>query len=169
MSDRNGEKPVGRIAPSEIQRFVFGVRYEPQHKLLDRFGTVIDEILRADGTPFGPDTFPVSGADALQYRLLNTETNSSLLINAQDTILQMPVMTRDGSRVNDWARDFEEYVLGPLRRTGGVKNIARYGVLLNFKEQEAALLKNPPVARYLSPDYPKANSLFLAFQPSPAG
>ena len=162
MPDKTGEK-LSRIAPAEIRRIAFGVRYEPQHKLLDNIGAVIDEILRADGTPFGPETFPLSEALPLQYRLLDNETGSFLAINSQDTILQISAKTRNGSQVNERGKDFQEYVLKPLRKIGGVKNIARYGVLLNFKEDKATSLKNPPIARYLSADFENANSLFIRF------
>jgi hypothetical protein len=64
-----------RLAPAEIQQLAFGVRYEPQYRVMDRIGTVIDEILRADGTPFGPETFPMTTATPQQYRLLEPETD----------------------------------------------------------------------------------------------
>jgi hypothetical protein len=164
MADKSGAiEKVSRIAPAEIQRLVFGVRYEPQYKLLDRIGTVTDEILRVDGTPFGPDTFPLSEVTSLRYRLLNAETTSELLVNSQDTILQIALKTRDESWIDQWATDFEEYVLGPLRHVGGVKNIVRYGLVVHFKEVSASSLSTPPITRYLMPDFQKANSLALRF------
>jgi hypothetical protein len=164
MAERSGNvEKVNRMAPAEIQRFAFGVRYEPQFKLLDRAGSVVDEVLRVAGTPFGPETFPLSEVGPLQYRLVNNETNSDLLINSQDTILQMSLNTRNGSQVNEWGKAFDEYVLRPLRKSGGVKNITRYGVMLHFKEDKATSLGNPPIARYLAPDFSKANTLFMRF------
>lgn len=164
MHDRSGSvENLSRIAPAEFQRLAFGVRYASQHKLLDHIGSVVDEILGAGGTPFGPETFPLSEANPLQHRLLNNDTNTFLLINPQDTILEMSLKTRDGSQVNEWGKDFQEYVLKPLKKIGGVKNIARYGVVLSFKEDKASSLKNPPITRYLSSDFPNANSLFLRF------
>jgi hypothetical protein len=38
MPDRSDT--VSRMAPAEIGQLAFGVRYEPQHKLLDHIGTV---------------------------------------------------------------------------------------------------------------------------------
>ncbi|MGA8871656.1 MAG: hypothetical protein WB460_11000, partial [Candidatus Acidiferrales bacterium] len=99
----------------------------------------------------------------MQYRLLNPDENSELLVNSQDTILQMPVETRNASLINELGRDFQEYVLRPLRKIGGVKNIARYGLVLHFKEDKTATLDNPPIAHYLSSDFPKANTLFMRF------
>jgi hypothetical protein len=164
MPDRSGSiENLNRMAPAEIQQLAFGVRYEPQLKLIDKIGEVFDEILRADGTPFGPETFPLTDANPLQHRLVNTETDSWLLINSQDTILQLLVKTRNESKVDEWARDFQEYVLRPLRKIGGIKNISRYGVLLHFKEEKATSLKNPPVKRYFSPEFPNVNSLAMRF------
>ena len=163
MAEKLALEKVSRMAPAELYRIAFGVRYEPQLKLLDRVGSVMDEVLRQDDTPFGPERFPVSETLPMQFRLLNQDNNSELLINAQDTILQMPLETRDASLVNDLGKDFDEYVLRPLRKIGGVKNILRYGVLFRFKETKAAALENPPISHYLSSDFPKANTLFMHF------
>jgi hypothetical protein len=162
MPDRPAENLL-RLAPAEIQQVAFSVRYEPQLKLMDKIGAVIDEILRADGTPFGSDTFPLSDVNPYQYRLVSNQMDSYLLVNAQDTLLQVPMNTKNESQVDELASGFQEYVLGPLREIGGVKNIARYGVLFRFTEQEAASLENPPIKRYLSFEFPNANSLAMHF------
>jgi hypothetical protein len=139
------------------------VHYDTQFKLLDRIGGVIDEILRADGSPFGPERFPLPDSAIYQYRLVNEQGDAYLLINTQDAILQLPVKTRNGSQVDDWASDFQEYVLGPLRKIGGVKNILRYGVVLRFKEEDAISLENPPAKRYLSAEFTTVNTLAMQF------
>lgn len=164
MTDRTkGSEDVSRIAPAEIRRLAFGVRYETQLRLLDNIGSVVDEVLRADGTAFGPEMFPFTEANPLEHRLVNRETGAVLRINSQDTILQLPLDTRNASRVNQWGKNFQEYVLKPLRKIGRVRHIARYGVLLHLKEDKVSSLRNPPVARYLSSDFPSANSLVLRF------
>lgn len=154
---------VTQLVPAEIQQLAFGVRYDTQFKLLDRIGEVIEEILRADGTPFSPERFPLTDSAIYQYRLINEKKDTLLTINTQDTILQLPMKTRNESQVDDWASDFQEYVLGPLRKIGGVRNIVRYGVLLRFKEEEAISIENPPIRRYLSTEFPSANSLDMHF------
>ena len=154
---------ITKLAPTEIQQLAFGVRYDTQFKLLDRIGEVIEEILQADGTPFGPDRFTLSDSAIYQYRLMNEKGDNWLTINTQDTILQLPMKTKNESQVDDWASDFQEYVLGPLRKIGGVRNIVRYGVLFRFKEEDASSLENPPVKRYLSTEFPSANSLAMHF------
>lgn len=158
-----GVETVSRIAPVEIHRIAFGVRYEPQLKLLDKLGSVMDEILKEDGTPFGPEQFPLTETLPMQFRLVNQDDSSALLINAQDAILQMPLETRDANVVNELGKDFDDYVLRPLRKLGGIKNIARYGVLFHFKETKATGLSNPPISHYLSSEFPKANTLLMHF------
>lgn len=154
---------VRRLAPAEIQHLVFGVRYDPQFKVMDQIGAVVDEILRADGTPFDPETFPLSEATPQHHRLLNNETDSWLVVSTQDTILQLQVNTKNEGRVNELAQGFQEYVLQPLRKFGGVKNIARYGVMFRFKEVDAYSFQNPPIKRFLSPDFPQANGMAMQF------
>ena len=107
MADAFETEKLRRMLPAELARIAFGVRYDPQLKLLDRIGTVMDEILKAEGTPFGAEQFPLSEIVPMQYRLLNTEENSELLINSQDTILQMPLRTRDAARVIELGRVFK--------------------------------------------------------------
>jgi hypothetical protein len=130
---------------------------------MDQIGTVIDEILRADGTPFGPETFPMTNATPQQYRLLDPQTDSWLLISAQDVVLQLQVNTKNEGRVDELAQGFQEYVLRPLKRVAGVKNVARYGVMFRFKEEEANSFQNPPIKRFLSPDFPHANGMVMHF------
>jgi hypothetical protein len=162
MSHKSSEK-VSQLAPAEIQQLTFGVRYEPQFKLLDRIGSVIDEILQAEGSPFDPARFPLSDSNIYQYRLLSELGDSYLLINQQDIVLQLPLKTRTDGQIDSWASDFQEYALGPLRKIGGVRSILRYGVMFRFKEEDAASLENPPVKRYLSPEFSTVNSLAMHF------
>lgn len=151
-----------RLAPAEIQHVAFGVRYEPQFKVMDHIGSVIDEILRADETPFGQDTFPLTDQTPQQYRLFSDKTDSWLLISAQDTLLQFEVNTKNESRVVELASGFQDYVLRHLRKVG-VKNIVRYGVMFRFKEEDAKAFQNPPIKRFLSPDLPNANAMVMHF------
>jgi hypothetical protein len=161
MPDRSAEN-LRRLAPAEIHQLAFGVRYEPQFKVMDHIGTVIDEILRADGTPFGQDTFPLTDQTPQQYRLISDQTNSWLLISAQDTVLQIEVNTKNESRVDELASGFQDYVLRLLRKVG-VKNIVRYGVMFRFQEEDMKLFQNPPIKRFLSPELPNANAMVMHF------
>src|SRR5260370_29386022 len=100
MIEKVGDN-VSELAPAEIQQVTLGVRFDTQFKLLDRIGGVIDEILRADGSPFGPDRFPLSDSAIYQYRLVNEKGDAYLLINTQDAVLQLPMKTRNESQVDD--------------------------------------------------------------------
>jgi hypothetical protein len=154
---------VNRMVPAEIQRVAFGVRYGPHLRVIDSAGAIMDEILRTDGSPFGPEVFPFNEASPVQYRLVNPETGSDLIVNSQDTILQLVLETHDASRINEAARDFEEYVLEHVRRLGGVNSVVRYGVAVHFKENKDTALKNAPVAKYVPKEFPRTNSLFMRF------
>lgn len=159
--DRPADK-LNRRAPAEIEKLAFGVRYEPQYKVMDRIGGVIDEILRADGSPFGPETFPYTDSTAQHYRLSDDQSDSWLMITAQDAVLQLEVNTEDESRVHEMADGFQEYVLRNLRRLG-VKNIARYGMMIRFKAEDTKAFPNPPTKRFLSDDFTNVNALLMHF------
>ena len=123
---------IKRMSPTPITRLSFGVRYEPQYTLRDRMGSVVDAILRTDGTPFGPDKFPLSTADANDQVLLDPEVGNILRMTQQDTILQLPLDTRNLDLIYQFGEDFDRYVLRPLREISKLSSIVRYGVLLNL-------------------------------------
>jgi hypothetical protein len=155
------DKP-SRLAPISITQVAFGVRYEPQFKVFDYLGELMDNVLRAAGTPFGPDVFPQSQTDGNERLLVNPEKNRLLRINQQDTVLIWDLETRNLEDVLSLASGFAEYVLTPLRKETGVNNIQRYGML--FKLKQLTGLKNPPLARYLARDFTASSLTTLAMR-----
>jgi len=151
---------LDRIARVALKQVLFGVRYEPHYGVVDYLGTILDEVLRRKGTPFGPETFPNTTAEATEHILINPGTNDYLRINQQDTILQMGVGDRSLSRISELADDFETYVLEAIGETAGLSSIVRYGMVLQL-EDVRTLFKTPPSVRYLGTDFPDARSLFL--------
>jgi hypothetical protein len=148
------------LAPVAIAEVAFGVRYEPQFKVFDYLGELLDEVLRADGTPFGPDVFSQSQTDGNERLLVSPEKKRFLRLNQQDTILVWELDTRKLDDVLALAKDFHEYVLTPLRKGTDVSSIQRYGMMLRLKKLTG--LKNPPLARYLSQDFTTSSLTTLA-------
>jgi hypothetical protein len=153
---------LSRISPVAIARMAFGVRYEPQFKVFDYLGELIDAILRANGTPFGPEVFPQTQTDGNERILVNPEKGHILRLNQQDTTLLWNIETRSLDDVLSLATDFHNYVLAPLRRDSGVSNILRYGMMFGLKQLTA--LKNPPLARYLANDFSASSLTSLAMR-----
>src|ERR1700752_950302 len=109
------EKPSG-IFPVAISRVSFGVRYEPQYKVIDHLGGMVDAILRTDGTPFGPDVFTHTAAAEVNERVLIGKGNKkNLRLNQQDVILTWEFDTRKLDDLAAVAKSFDEFVLHPLR------------------------------------------------------
>lgn len=156
-----GSSEITRIAPTLISRMAFGVRYETQFAVMDRSGAVVDAILRASGTPFGPERFPLSQADVNTSLLTDLEDGSFLRISQQDVILQLTIHSRNLNRIDELGDDFDRFVLTPLRKLAGLSGIQRYGVLLTMDEIKG--LKHRPVHHYLSSEFPDANSLAMRF------
>lgn len=156
-----GEADVKRMSPSPISRITFGVRYEPQYTLRDRMGSVVDAILRSDGTPFSPEVFPLSTADTTEQVLLHPTDGSVLRISHQDTILQLPMDSRNLDWIHGVGEDFERFVLRPLREISRLSNILRYGVLLNLDNVKG--LKSRPIQRYVASEFQDANTLVMRF------
>jgi hypothetical protein len=146
----------------EIERIVFGVRYQPRYVVLDRMGTVVDQILRAQGTPFGPETFPYSSREAGEHALLNDKTGDSLRITQSDAIVDMAVGDGDVDGIERLSIGFSAYVLDNLREVAHLRDIARYGVLFKLAEC-SSVLRESPVEHFLSRDFRDARSVSLRF------
>jgi hypothetical protein len=145
-----------------VEKVAFGVQYEPQYSVSDRKGAVIDQVLRAGGTPFGPDTFPYSRRSADYHHLVNDTTSDSLRLSERDVILAMSIAEDQQERIRVLGTDFDKYVLGPLRDAAKLRNITRYGVLLTLAEA-SAWLSESPVQHFLARDVDNARSMNLRF------
>lgn len=144
-----------------IQRIAFGVRYDPQWAVADRRGAIIDQILWATGTPFGPETFPETSRIGDTHILINTDTGDTLKLSERDIILEMHIES-DLSQVSELAKGFQQYAIRPLRDTAKAKNINRYGALFRLEECGRHLAESP-VAHFLHRDFDQARSLNLRF------
>src|SRR5688572_21796266 len=116
---------IKSLSPSTITRVSFGVRYEPQFRLVDELGAVTDAVLRAKGTPFGSNLFTNAASSATERVLLNNEGDSFLRLTHTDTILQLPLSTRNMDRIRELGESFERYVLRPLAEIPKITGIAR--------------------------------------------
>lgn len=145
-----------------ISRVVFGVRYEPQYRVRDSIGRLIDTILGAKGSPFGPDTFPLSEAGAHTHRLVNPETDDSLTITQSDALLDLAMPTTTLGRVVQLAASFDTFVLSPLAEVCAVRNIHRYGMLVRFDDKGVHLMQRP-VERYGDKDLPTPREMAIRF------
>ena len=151
-----------RLFPMPISRVTFGMRFEPQWKVFDYAGGILDTILRSDGTPFGPDVFSQTNTGLNERMLLSPEKQHILRLNQQDAILIWNVDTRSLDEVVTLARQFDEFVLTPLRIDVGLGMIYRYGMVLGLKQMTG--VKNPPLNRYLAHDFTESSLTTLAMR-----
>ena len=145
-----------------IRSLALGVRYDPQYRVRDHMGSLVDAILHAVGTPFNPKFFPLTEADPFRQQLMNEETEDKLAITQSDTVLEFHTATEDLREIARVARDFQNFVLGPLYKVCGVHKMVRYGLLVRFDEKGIQTLQHP-IARYGDPDLPKARDFVIRF------
>ena len=112
--------------------------------------------------PFNPAVFPYSEASPTGQDLYNLETDNTLKISQSDTLLVFKLGTTDLQTVSNLGKDFQTYVLEPLRKICGVSRIARYGMLVRFDEKSTIGLQRPTV-RYKDPDLPDPKDFGLRF------
>ena len=151
-----------RVSALPIRKVALGVRYEPQYRIRDSIGALVDAILRTAGTPFGPDVFPVSEAGAHTHRLVNPDNDNTLTITQSDAVLDFTVSTTDLDHVTELAANYDRFVLQPLRKLCGVHRICRFGLLMRFDEKGSHLLQ-PPISRYSDQDLPTPRDLAIRF------
>lgn len=154
-------EPV-RLAPVTINHVVFGVRYEPKFELIDHLGGIVDQILRAPDTPFGPKVFPNVDSNPNERRLINRENGDSLRLNSQDTILEFDIKSRDTRAVMTLSEAFETFVLRPMRKAGLLTGIGRYGMIVALTDAQKAL-KLRPIAKHLGAEFSNTNTLQMRF------
>jgi hypothetical protein len=129
---------------------ILGVRYEPQYKVFDYLGDVLDQVLHAEGTPFGPESFPFTRSSLDERVLVNDDKGHSLKINQQDAVLTWGFEeTRNLESVHRLATNFHQFVLAPLRAIG-IRNIQRYGLVFKLAPKN---VKTSPLAHYLSNEF----------------
>ena len=159
MEPKMGKEMESALA---IRSVVLGVRYEPQYRVGDFLGTLVDSILHATGTPFNPDVFPISNASPVSQELFHPEIQNALKITQSDTLLDFVLPTTDLRKIVNLGRDFQNYVLGPLHKICGVGKIMRFGMLIRFDERGVQDLERPTI-RYSDPDLPAPRDFGVRF------
>lgn len=150
------------LAIIPIESIAFGVRYQPRYEVMDQVGAIIDRILRSNGTPFGPTTFPLIHREPGAHVILNPDTESELRLTERDAILQMKIDTRKTPDIENLAEHYAKFVLDTLRDVAHLSSIVRYGVL--FKLQEChSTLQETPAEHFIQPDFKDTRSLSLRF------
>ena len=150
------------IYPATITQLAFGLRYQSHYKVSDLSGTVLDQILRAKGTPFGGDLFPLTQKQMYEHFLLNPDTDALLRLAPQDTLLRLPLTTQDVGIVQNAANDFQLFILNPLQKITDLENITRFGFLLQLDCKDSDLSPSP-IKSYVPGEFPDANSLNMRF------
>lgn len=155
-----------------IRRIVFGVRYEPQWKVGDKLGEVIDLVLRRSGGVFGAERFPLSDSGSDRHRLWNPETRDEMVITVTDAVLNVGIRGPEYlNAVVEEAGSYERHVLDHLRDVCRVGKVVRYGLLAEFEECGAEL-EETPGTRYLSKDFARVRDFAMRFSyrlPTPQG
>ena len=162
MMAKKKKIPVAQTSPVPIESIVFGLRYEPKYAIMDQVGSVIDAVLREEYTPFGPKTFPLCQSSSMEHKLYNTDTHDSLRITQSDTILQLGIASRDFSRINARADDFDKFIIEPLKEDCRLNHIERFGFVCRLAECGADM-KTQPIVHYLQQDFPSARNLTMRF------
>lgn len=155
-------KQIDIISPLEIGTVAYGVRFTPMFGMMDKAGSIIDKLLRGNGTPYGPKKFPSVRSNEVERALVNDEAKEYLRFTERDIILELQVKTRKLNTIFEQAVLFEKYALKPIKSIIGLDKILRFGVLFKLSECNSQLAKTP-IQHFLAPDFETANSLSLSF------
>ena len=163
MAEKTGAS-VHRLSPVKISRLAFGVRYEPQFGILNHVGEIVDTILRAEGSPFDGDVFPQTSTEVSGYTLVNPERKLALQINQQDTILHWRLDSRNLDDIVTLAGQFQDYILGPLRKHAQIAAVVRHGCLFQLDRLNTNTLSKAPISRYLASEFGSGHITTLNMQ-----
>jgi len=149
-------------SPLLMKSIVIAIRYEPQYRVRDYMGSLVDAILHAASSPFNPTVFPLTEANPVGQDLFHPQMINNLKINQQDTLLEFQLGTKNLDTVLKLGKDFQTYVLDPLHKICGVSRIVRYGLVIRFDEKTTGNLQ-PPTVRYKDPDLPDPKDFGVRF------
>lgn len=152
-----------RLSPFAIARLALGVRYEPQFRVFDFLGGLIDTVLRTENSPFGPKAFPSTETDGNERILVNNDTGNLLRVNQTESLLVWHFdATRNMDELFSLAKAFDNIVLSPLRDEVGIANVGRYGLVLRLSP--ITNVKVRPMEHYLAEDFPGGNLTTMAMR-----
>jgi hypothetical protein len=123
---KNMESPFNQ--PVQV---AIGVRYEPQHRVADHAGMIIDKILHSPNSPFDPNFFPLTTAELNGRTLHNDETKDFFTVSHTDLILMVNSLTNFGT-VDKLAEAFYTFGFENLLSVARIENIVRYGCLCGY-------------------------------------
>lgn len=155
----SADRRVTTLVPIPIRQIAFGVNFGPQWAVVDRLGTVADEIL--DSEPFNPAVFTMSHRQRSSQVLLNPDTDDSLALSERDCILKMNTTSRKLDDVRTLATNFEQHIVAAMLK-GGMRDANRYGVLLRLEECGGSLGVKP-LERYLTQEGGEPRMMDLRF------
>jgi hypothetical protein len=144
-----------------IERMSFGVRFGPRYIVGDSAGEIIDQVLRANDTPFGPNVFSQSQVLPTMFRLSNPETPDQLVVSERDVMLSKVVQTRGMDEVLLLAKNFGKYIIEPVKESGA-RDVVRYGMVFHLAECSTQLAQPLP-KHYLKDECPEARDLLVRF------
>jgi hypothetical protein len=150
-----------------ITKVSFGIRFGPTYGFL--VGDVMDEVLGADGTPFGPDFFPMTQATTYLHKMSNNETGNNLSVSPTDILLiwNLPPASEreeasDTKQVARMAEQFERFIAAPARDIGGARGVIRFGCLFELKECSAELAR-PLTKHYILDEVDGVRDMVMRF------
>lgn len=108
-----------------------GIRYEPQHRVADHLGIIIDKILFTKDSPFVPKFFPLVATDFNSRTLHNSDTEDFLSVSQTDLILAVNSLTSFES-IEKFGKDFYDFAFQSLLKEARIENIIRYGCVLRY-------------------------------------
>lgn len=130
--EREGRQEGHMISPRTLSRVVFGIRYGPAYRVGDGIGTIVDEILRGPGTPFGPAVFPQSHSSQHKHTLFNPDNGDRLVVSERDLLLSMQPGLPSPEAVPALAALYQKHVLDIVLEVIQPQDAVRYGVLVEL-------------------------------------
>jgi len=127
---------------NQIIGITIGIRFARSFRIPDISGSIIDNILYGDKTPFGVKKFTQVQEDPSGEKvLLNSKTKEYLRLNTDDVILGISITNNFEEKFSWIKTDVLGYFKDELFKTYEINNIKRIGIIFHHKIQKSDKLR----------------------------
>lgn len=112
---------------------VIGVRFRANFSVEDQIGRIVDDIIYAEDSFFGSNVFPYVQSNVGKKRLVNENTNDSLLVDNSNIILEINFgSTFKSSDANKIIDQFHNQIIKGIMKKFAIREIMRVGFVKRY-------------------------------------
>lgn len=134
---------------SKITNITIGVLYKKSFRIMDRWGTIVDEILK-EKPLFSPEYFPsISSHYTMQGQLSNPDEGHQLIITAENLIYRHVIQDDFDKEYEEFCNRITKYIIPKIIHRNNL-DVMRLGVVYTYRLNEQEITKY--ISRFFKPE-----------------